>query len=174
MDFSNQVVSKSEDGIPGLENAGESRFQGIEADLEWRVLGSPVVEHDLRPARRALPRLRHRVRRRAHAAARQPSGDVAAVHGLDRIRVRSRHRLLRIGDRGLDRRALAQQEEHGARGRLPHLVGGVGYRTRHWDIRADCTNINDQRPPVSESELGDAQYYLLPARHFTLTGRWVF
>ena len=26
-------------------------------------------------------------------------------------------------------------------------------------------NLRDKRPPISESELGDSQYYLLPGRH---------
>jgi len=34
-------------------------------------------------------------------------------------------------------------------------------------------NLNDQRPPVAESELGDAQYYLLPARRVEVSARWL-
>jgi outer membrane receptor protein involved in Fe transport len=41
--------------------------------------------------------------------------------------------------------------------------GGVGYRAAAWEYRLDVTNLTDQRPPVAESELGDAQYYRLPA-----------
>ena len=46
---------------------------------------------------------------------------------------------------------------------------GFGYRGRSWDLRLDGTNLNNQREPVSESELGDAQYYLLPERRITLS-----
>ena len=47
-------------------------------------------------------------------------------------------------------------------------VGG-GYRTPKWEIRVDGHNLSDERPPVAESELGDAQYYRLPARTLRLS-----
>ena len=40
----------------------------------------------------------------------------------------------------------------------------AGYRTRHWELRVDGSNLTDRRDPVAESELGDSQFYLLPAR----------
>jgi hypothetical protein len=40
--------------------------------------------------------------------------------------------------------------------------------------KLDGWNLNDRRPPVSESELGDAQYYLLPARRLEMTLLWTF
>jgi iron complex outermembrane recepter protein len=40
----------------------------------------------------------------------------------------------------------------------------AGYRTPRWELRIDARNLNDRRDPISESELGDAQYYLLPSR----------
>ena len=41
---------------------------------------------------------------------------------------------------------------------------GIGYRTPRWEIRVDGRNLADRRDPVSESEIGDAQYYLMPSR----------
>ena len=41
---------------------------------------------------------------------------------------------------------------------------GVGYRTPRWELRVDGRNLADRRDPVSESEIGDAQYYLMPSR----------
>ena len=49
---------------------------------------------------------------------------------------------------------------------------GIGYALRDVEMRLDAVNINNQRPPVSESELGDAQYYLLPARSIFASMRW--
>ena len=46
---------------------------------------------------------------------------------------------------------------------------GIGYRFERWDVRLDGVNLNNTRPPVSESEVGDAQYYLLPARSVRLS-----
>ena len=44
------------------------------------------------------------------------------------------------------------------------LAAGVGYRVGRWELRVDGRNLTDERAPVSESELGDAQYYRVPAR----------
>lgn len=41
---------------------------------------------------------------------------------------------------------------------------GVGYALKHWEFRVDLYNISDRRDPVAESEQGDGQYYLMPAR----------
>jgi len=46
---------------------------------------------------------------------------------------------------------------------------GVGYRVDRWELRLDGRNLGDARDPISESELGDAQYYRLPARRFDFT-----
>ena len=46
---------------------------------------------------------------------------------------------------------------------------GIGYRLERWELRLDGRNLGDKRDPISESELGDAQYYRLPARLFDLT-----
>jgi iron complex outermembrane recepter protein len=40
----------------------------------------------------------------------------------------------------------------------------AGYRTPHWELRVDGSNLTGRRDPVAESELGDSQFYLLPAR----------
>ena len=46
---------------------------------------------------------------------------------------------------------------------------GIGYRFPRWEIRLDGDNLGDERAAVSESELGDAQFYRLPARSLRLT-----
>jgi outer membrane receptor protein involved in Fe transport len=73
-----------------------------------------------------------------------------------------------VGARFLNKRntALAEQYETWS--------AGVGWRWEHWDVRLDAENINDARPAVAESELGDAQYYRLPARSFMLSGHLTF
>jgi len=37
------------------------------------------------------------------------------------------------------------------------------------DPVADGHNLTDERPPVAESELGDAQYYRIPSRRIELS-----
>jgi outer membrane receptor protein involved in Fe transport len=40
----------------------------------------------------------------------------------------------------------------------------VGYRMPRWELRVDARNLADRRNPVAESEVGDAQYYLMTSR----------
>jgi len=47
----------------------------------------------------------------------------------------------------------------------------AGYRMPRWELRVDGRNLADRRDPVAESELGDAQYYLLPSRRVDVTFR---
>ena len=51
---------------------------------------------------------------------------------------------------------------------------GAGYRMGRGEVRVDGRNLNNSRAPVAESELGDAQYYLLPARSFEVSYRYFF
>ncbi len=44
------------------------------------------------------------------------------------------------------------------------MSASLGYRVGAWDLRVDGRNLSDVRAAVSESELGDSQYYRLPAR----------
>jgi outer membrane receptor protein involved in Fe transport len=46
---------------------------------------------------------------------------------------------------------------------------GLGYHLGRWEVRIDGRNLTDRRDPISESELGDAQYYRLSARRFDVT-----
>jgi len=45
----------------------------------------------------------------------------------------------------------------------------VGYRVDRYEFRVDGHNLMDARDAVSESELGDAQYYLMPGRRIDVT-----
>ena len=54
------------------------------------------------------------------------------------------------------------------------LSAGAGWRARRLEVRLDGHNLTDRRDPVAESELGDAQYYRLPARRFEVTARLRF
>lgn len=67
------------------------------------------------------------------------------------------------GDRFLNKRNSALAEPFTA------VDAGAGYRLGRWELRLDGRNLTDRRDAVSESELGDAQYYLLPARRLDLT-----
>src|SRR5262249_15387588 len=63
-----------------------------------------------------------------------------------------------VGSRFLNQRNTALADGYAM------LAAGVGYRHASWEIRVDGQNLTDERPPISESELGDSQYYRQPAR----------
>jgi outer membrane receptor protein involved in Fe transport len=51
---------------------------------------------------------------------------------------------------------------------------GFGYKHGLWEARLDGTNLGDRRDPVAESELGEGQYYRLPARTVWASFRYDF
>jgi outer membrane receptor protein involved in Fe transport len=162
MDFENLVVMQDIGGLPSLTNAGRERFRGAEASiawferphLQWRAAWS---FHDARyrefvtdfggvPTQLAGNHLEMSPR---------SMGAVGVVYapesgwtGTAQVNV--------VGSRYLDRRNTALAAAYTT------VSAGIGYRTRRWELRLDGSNLNNQRPPVSESELGDSQYYLLP------------
>ncbi len=175
MTFENLVVSQiSSGGLPVLENAGNERFRGGEIEGSARIhhdwwARANYARHDSRfldyvtefggvPTQLAGKRLEMSAKDLA-------SGGVIwrPDHGLFALA-----EMQFVGARYLNKRntALAEQYETWS--------AGIGWRNEHWEIRLDGENLNDARDPVAESELGDAQYYRLPARSFTLSGHFVF
>ena len=164
MNFNNRVTPISIGGVPALINAGTQRFQGFESGvavfLPRNVMARGTYSfHDAKfrdfvqdfggvPTQLAGKRLEMSAR---HLAAFGIS--YTPIHGflagLD---------FYYTGSRFLNRRNTALAEG------FPDVGISAGYRTRRWELRVDARNLGDRRDPVSESELGDAQYYLLPAR----------
>ena len=48
------------------------------------------------------------------------------------------------------------------------------WRGARYELRAFGRNLGDRRDPVSESELGDAQYYRMTARRFDVLASFRF
>jgi outer membrane receptor protein involved in Fe transport len=65
-----------------------------------------------------------------------------------------------IGSRYYNKRNTAKAGSYTA------LDASLGRRVGHWDIGVRGHNLTDKRPAVSESELGESQYYRLPARSY--------
>ena len=169
MDFKNVVVPTEINGNPALENAGQIRLKGIEVEvgatpvrgLRWKGAYSlhdarfvdlmetqGGVSTDLRgnfqeqsPRDMASTSLTYSL----------PSGWLASVNADY------------VGKRYMDRENTALAKAYVTWG------AGVGYRTAGWEARLDGRNLNDQRPPVSVSELGGGQQYLLPSLRADLT-----
>jgi len=165
MDFRNVVVATQVDGLPALENVGEETFDGVDAGVSWqfnddlRAQGS-YAWHDARfgdyladfgdPTPQQLEGNRIEM-------SPQHLGSLGLLyvprHGLN-ANVIGQY----VGSRFLNKRNTAPASSYIT------FSAGVGYRFGHYEVRVDGVNLNDARDPVSESELGDAQYYLLPAR----------
>lgn len=165
MDFSNLVVaSSSPNGLPMLINAGHERFSGAEAEAEvtlasnlrWETGYSYhdarfrdfVQDFDGKPTQLSGKRLELSP---SHLFTTTlvyfPTSGFHANAGLQYT-----------GRRYLNKRNTAPT------GGYADVSAGVGYRAGRGDFRVDGRNLTDRRPPVSESELGEAQYYRLPAR----------
>lgn len=169
MDFRNLVVPSSVDGLPGLDNAGTLHLRGaeLEADLaitpEFKLLGR-YAYHDTRfgdyvrlfgSATRQLQGNRHELSPQHLGAL---ALDWMPLAGLD-ITITSTY----VGDRWLNARNTARV------GSYTTWDAGVAYSSGDWTFRIDGTNLSDRRDPISESELGDASYYLNPARSYSGT-----
>ena len=170
LDFDNLVVAQtSDEGLPELVNAGSERFKGYELEITGRVRPdlrwtATYAWHDAKfrdfvqdfdgvPTQLEGKRLEMSARHLGSAGViyapdQGPTGWVIANY---------------VGDRFLNKRNTALSPDYTT------WSAGVGYRFGKWDVRLDGENLDDTRPPVAESELGDAQYYRLPARTFRLS-----
>jgi iron complex outermembrane receptor protein len=164
MDFDNLVTATIIDGLPGLINTGKQRFKGVEAAVAWRLANHLsgratyslhdakftdfVQEFDGVPTQLAGKRLEMSARHLASAGLvyAPPQGLTGVVE------------LNYVGSRFLNKRNTAPVEGYAT------LSMGAGYRTGRWEFRVDGRNLTDRRDAVSESELGDAQYYRMTAR----------
>jgi iron complex outermembrane receptor protein len=169
MDFDNLVVARTVDGLPGLENAGRSRFKGVEASAAWRLRSGLslrgawswhdarfrdyVAEFDGVPTQLAGKRLEMSPIQIASAG----------VLWAPARRLVASMALRYVGSRYLNKRNTALADAYTT------LDAALGWRAGRCEVRVDGRNLTDERPAVAESELGDAQYYRLTARDVRLT-----
>ncbi len=165
MDFQNLVVPQSVDGSPVLTNSGSSRFQGLEASAAFRITGDLSARaaysyHD--------SRFRDYQKDFGSGTLTQLAGkrlEMSPYHlgGLGCAYAPARGPLATaelnyVGAVFLDQRNTAPS------GGYALFAASLGWRERAWELRISGQNLTDRRKPVSESELGDAQYYILPGR----------
>jgi len=174
MDFRNLVTAATVNGTPVLQNSGRERFKGAELELEYEVAPSVRTQigysyHDARfrdfvqefdgvPTRLDGKRLEMSPYNLAGAGV-----SYTPDHGFN-------FNLLMnyVGQRFLNKRNTAEAS--------PYVTwsAGAGYRLTRGELRLDARNLTNNRSPAAESELGDAQYYLLPARSFDVSYRFFF
>ena len=171
MDFSNLVLPTIVDGHAALQNAGKERFKGLELETEFEAradtrFGLGYSYHDARfrefvqdfdgvltnlEGKRLEMSPHHLVN--AGFVWSPPRGWTAQAM------------VNHVGNRYLNKRNTALAPSYRT------WSAGVGYKIGHGEIRIDGRNLNNVQPPVAESELGDAQYYRLPARRIEVTFR---
>ena len=169
MDFNNLVTSTVVNGLPALQNTGKTRFQGFEmaADvrLQHAVTGRLTYSYhdgkfvDFVQAFDGVPTQLGGKRVEMSANNLFSAGLIVAPDGGFVANVIVKY----TGDRYLNMRNTAL-----AQGFTTVDLGG-GYRLDKYELRIDARNISDARDPVSESELGDAQYYRMVAREVKFT-----
>ncbi len=161
MHFENLVIAQAVNGLPALTNAGTERFTGVETgvsmqfahDITGRATYSLhdatfddyLTEFDGVPTQLAGKRIEMSARHLASVGVlRAPARGVLA--GIE---------VGYVGSRYLNMRNTALADGYGTLGLM------AGWRAQRWDVRLDGRNLTDERPPISESELGESQY--LPA-----------
>jgi iron complex outermembrane recepter protein len=163
LNFRNLVVSQTIDGLPALVNAGQERFKGLEASMSVRFPHDTRLQlsgsyHDARfrdfvsdfgdgPTQVAGNRL---------PASAHWMGGAALTYAPDKG-WNAHVRVQWVGDRFLDEVNQALVPGYST------VSAGLGYKVSTWEIRLDGRNLNDERAPVSLSEMGAGAFYLLPA-----------
>jgi iron complex outermembrane receptor protein len=174
MDFENLLVARTIDGRPALENGGSQRFEGVEIEGKWRLREALSVEgsyawHSARfrdfvqefdgvPTQLAGNRL-------------EMSPDRLAALGVFWAPERGWRAYARgglVGERFLTKRNTAVGDAY------TMVAAGLSHRFEHGEVGIDADNLTDERPPVSESELGESSYYRLPARSYRASLTWRF
>jgi outer membrane receptor protein involved in Fe transport len=174
MDFENLVMGAISNGLPVLVNGGKERFKGYEIEGRARPIDdlsivATYAHHDSRfrdfiqvfdgvPTQLAGKRFEMAPQELASLGVTWfPAEGLTGWIGWNRI-----------GERFLNKRNTAPAEAYDT------WAAGIGYRFGMWNLSLVGENLSDERPPIAESELGDAQYYRLPARHLELRADFRF
>jgi iron complex outermembrane receptor protein len=164
MDFANLVTAANINGLPTLINSGTERFTGFETGGTLALPKSFMLRGTYSYHKANFVNF-----------AQDFDGVLTSLNGK-RIEMSPNNiggagiiysppkgffgnvQVIYTGSRYLNKRNTALA------GGFTTVEAGVGYRFGRWEFVVNGRNLTDKRDPVTESELGDAQYYLLPAR----------
>lgn len=168
MTMQNLVVPQNVQGSPGLVNAGTLYLKGAEAEASWQPADTTTVyfayaHHKLRfgDYERLFDGIPTQLRGNAPELAPDDTGSVGFEFALPSGLLFSATYAY-TGKRFLNKRNTSLA------GSFAVLDASIGYRFDHWQISVVGRNLTDARDPVSESELGDGQYYRMPSRTISL------
>ncbi|MDD3763902.1 MAG: TonB-dependent receptor [Nevskiales bacterium] len=164
MNMDNLVVPQIVDGTPGLGNAGTLFFKGGEIEARYRLgavtrLYAAYARHDLRfgDYERLFDGEPTQLRGNFQELAPRHVASVGAWHAPD-TGLQWAANAAYTGTRYLNKRNTSKADAYTV------FDAMLGYRFHGWGVSLVGTNLGDARDPVSESELGDGQYYRMPAR----------
>ena len=170
--MNNTVVNADINGQPGITNGGQQRFEGVELEADWHVTGDLRWQAAYSYHRATYRNFLHDTDGTA-AGLTQDAGNRLELSPLDLFSTGlfympaqglTANLVLRyVGSRYFD------PENSVSTPAYTTYDAGVGYRFGKWSLNLQGRNLNDTRPPVSNSELGDSESYLLPARFFELS-----
>jgi iron complex outermembrane recepter protein len=177
MDFSNLVVGQLDPatGNPELVNAGQERFKGIELEADYRLVGSLRLEgvysyHDAKYRNYLALNDNGQLEQLAGSRLPMSANDMAALGFIyyPTSGIIGWATVNYTGSRFLDPENTALVPSYST------VAAGVGYRFAAWELRFDGWNLNNARPAISASELGDDQFYRLMGRSFRGTAVFRF
>ncbi|MEK6374442.1 MAG: TonB-dependent receptor [Acidobacteriota bacterium] len=171
MNMKNLVVATVVNGLPALDNVGAIKVHGVEYEMDFALQPETRIEfgysyHDNRfgdyvQAFDGVPtQLRGRRFEMSPFHLLGAGASYTPATGFN-----ANLMLNYTGEQFLNKRNTALADAYTA------WNAGVGYRRGRNEIRVDGRNLGNTRPPVAESELGDAQYYRMPARSLEVSYR---
>src|SRR5262249_13910362 len=164
MDMKNLVVATVVNGTPALENVGAIKSKGFELETDFALQPDARIEfgysyHDNRfgDYLQAFDGVATQLRgRRFEMSPFHLFG--AGFNYMPTSGFNASMQANYVGERFLNKRNTALA------GAYTVWSAGAGYRFGRNELRVDGRNLGNTKPAVSESELGDAQYYRMPAR----------
>ncbi|WP_159017166.1 TonB-dependent receptor [Cognatiluteimonas profundi] len=174
MDFRNLVVTQDVGGLPGLTNAGNEHFKGAEAEVHLQLAdGFSAIGTWAYHDARFTDYVQLFDGTPTQLDGKHLELSPAQVGSLGLMFAPAEGFLAyatvgRIGSRYLTKRNTATAPAYTT------VDAGIGYRRGQWEVRLDGTNLSNRRDPIAESELGESQYYRLPARAVWASVRYDF
>jgi iron complex outermembrane receptor protein len=164
-DLTNLLVSTTVNGQPQLENSGKIRVNGAEGDLRAQL--APALRAELAYAYHDA-RFRDYILEGTQIAGNR--FEMSPLHLASAgLLFTPEHGATAHVEVGYTGPRFMNKRNTAPTGGYTSLAAGVGYSVAGGTVRVDGWNLTNRRPPIAESELGDAQYYLLPARSLELS-----
>jgi iron complex outermembrane receptor protein len=169
--FQNLVIPENIDGLPGLANAGKQRFRGLEVEARWSPtdalsLSASYAHHIARFTDYRLLLDDGSVEQLAGNRLQLSPKDLggAIVTYAPKAGPQAAATLRYVGSRFLDR------ENRIKVGSYATIDARAGWKFKGgWGLFVEGENLTNRRDAVTESELGEGQFYRLSGRRILAT-----